>query len=354
MLSIGQARHLAPLLAGSTAPALIVRVDWTNWPRLGSGNIANSVPLQSLRHLAAIPAREALDAGASAITCFLFVGYDDALEAQNVEVCATYAAECRRLGLPLIIETIAMGPLVTGANVTEILSRAARMAVEIGADILKVPYTGDPITFKRLVQEAAVPVLVLGGAKSNQERDALELAQESLDAGASGVLMGRNVTQSPDPARAVEHLRALIHEGKSIDAILHGDRERPLRLAANAALCTGCRLCLLHCHVHFAGRFGLRFARLRIETDGLGENTPRVCDLCGRCVESCPTAALTFHPSRGYLQLDAFLCTGCRVCVKVCPDGLILFADNLPVFCDLCHGDAVCVQWCPTRALTVT
>jgi class I fructose-bisphosphate aldolase len=70
------------------------------------------------------------------------------------------------------------------------------MSVELGADALKIPYTGDVESFAHLVRVAQVPVLVLGGARSDNERDALELFAEGLEAGCSGCLMGRNVTKS--------------------------------------------------------------------------------------------------------------------------------------------------------------
>src|SRR3990170_2646009 len=142
--------------------------------------------------------------GASAITIYLFLGYNDRVEARGIEVCARFVAECHQIGLPCIIEPLAYGGQVTGANTVELLTLGARMAVELGADALKIPYTGDVDSFRRLVQIAGVPVLVLGGARSDNERDALELFAEGLQAGGKGCLMGRNVTKSADPQRLVE------------------------------------------------------------------------------------------------------------------------------------------------------
>ena len=67
-----------------------------------------------------------------------------------------------------------------------------------------------------------VPVLVLGGARSDNERDALELFAEGLEAGCSGCLMGRNVTKSPDPETLIRQLGQVAHDGYTVDDALRG------------------------------------------------------------------------------------------------------------------------------------
>ena len=107
------------------------------------------------------------------------------------------------------MEPLAVGGHVTGANVVDILTLGARICVELGADALKIPYTGDVDSFARLVRLSQVPVLVLGGARSDNERDCLELFAEGLEAGCQGCLMGRNVTKSPDPEKLIRQLGGL-------------------------------------------------------------------------------------------------------------------------------------------------
>ncbi len=175
LLSPGQSVRLAPQFQGRDGPALIVRADWMNMPRLGTSNVANAVPQRLLVHQKVITAIQALELGATAITIYLFLGYNDSIEAAGIDICARFAAECRQVGLPCIMEPLAYGGQVTGTNIVEILTLGARMCVELGADALKIPYTGDVNSFRRLAEIADVPVLVLGGARSEYERDALEL-----------------------------------------------------------------------------------------------------------------------------------------------------------------------------------
>jgi class I fructose-bisphosphate aldolase len=217
LLSPGQAIRLAPLFRGRDGPALIVRADWMNMPRLVGASAINSVQQHLLFHQKILTAEQALKLGAIAITIYLFLGYDDAVEAAGIESCARFASECRKAGLPCIMEPLAVGDRVTNANIVEILTLGARMCMELGADALKVPYTGDVNSFARLVSIAEIPVLVLGGERRNNDRAVLELFAEGLEANCSGCLMGRNVTKAPDPEKLIRQLSGIAHDGHSVD-----------------------------------------------------------------------------------------------------------------------------------------
>ena len=298
LVSPGQAVHLAPLFQGRDGPALIVRADWMNMPRLGTSNVANAVPQRLLLNEKVITAEQAVRLGASAITIYLFLGYTDRLEAQGVDKCAQFVTECRAVGLPCIIEPLAYGGQVTGSNIVELLTIGARMAVEIGADALKIPYTGDVESFRHLVSVSDVPVLVLGGARSDNERDALELFSEGLEAGASGCLMGRNVTKSPDPENLIRQLIHVAHDDWSVDQALRGEVWDYVRLKAAPAKCTGCNLCVVGCvSTHNGGGYGTHLSRLRIDPGNKpGQHKVMFCTLCKKCLDVCPTAGVTLAP----------------------------------------------------------
>jgi DhnA family fructose-bisphosphate aldolase class Ia/Fe-S-cluster-containing hydrogenase component 2 len=367
LLSPGQAMRLAPYFQGRNGPALIVRADWMNMPRLGTSNVANAVPQRLLAHQKVVTAQQALDLGASAITIYLFLGYNDHVETIGIDVCARFVRECHQVGLPCIIEPLAYGGQVTGANVVEILTLGARMAVEIGADALKIPYTGDVESFSNLVTVAGVPVLVLGGARSDTERDALELFAEGLQAGGSGCLMGRNVTKSPDPENMVAQLCGIAHQNWSVDRALLTETWDYLRLKAHPAKCTGCQLCVVACVAsHDSGDFGVTLSRLRIDPGRkTGQHKVMFCTLCKKCLDVCPTDALRWHEQTGAVELLVDLCTACDECVKICPTEVIVHSnegiqlasgeslDWYPVVCDLCGGEPECAIICPTEAIFV-
>ena len=367
LLSPGQAVRLAPQFQGRDGPAMIVRADWMNMPRLGTSNVANAVPQRLLVHQKVITAAQALELGATAITIYLFLGYNDSIEAAGIDICACFAAECRQVGLPCIMEPLAYGGQVTGANIVEILTLGARMCVELGADALKIPYTGDVKSFRRLVEMADVPVLVLGGARSEYERDALELFNEGLEAGGSGCLMGRNVTKSPNPGRMIEQLSGIAHNGLSVDLALRTEEWEFMRLKAHPAKCTGCDLCVTACVAsHDRGLYGTHLARLSITpASQSGIHKVMFCTLCKKCIDTCPTDALRWHTQTGAVELLVDNCTACGDCVDVCPTGVIFhsasgihtstgeYLDWYPIICDLCAGEPECARVCPTGALFI-
>jgi len=355
LMSFGTAQRLGHLMRGKDSPALLIRADWMNLPRLGGANVSNVLPVNKFKKIAASQAKDALNMGASGITIYYFIGYSDEFEAINLEQAAIFAKECRKVGLPLIIEPMAVGSMITGVNIAETLIASARIAVEIGADALKIPYTEDVNSFKKLVDQAGVPVLVLGGARSKEPRDALELVDEALRAGASGTVFGRNVTKAKDPEKMVKDLVDLVHNGKSIDEIFGKKVEGFFRLAGISANCVGCELCELACVAEHTGHYGKVHSFIQIDSKPIKAKFPthrvRVCTLCGLCVEACPEDALIIN-DKGRLELFPDKCTSCGLCIEACPFDVMYPDENgMPLFCDLCGGDPQCVRWCKYDAI---
>ena len=211
LLSPGQAVRFAEYFAAGRRPALIIRADWTNGPRLAILGERRFQPTYDLKLELACGASDALRLGASAVTAYYMAGYNDRFERDNIQSLASLASECRRVGLPCIIEPIAAGAAAFSGEAAGVLINAARVAAELGADALKIPYTGDIESFRALVRAASIPVLVLGGAKFDDEQNALKLAKDAVTAGGSGVVFGRNVTLSADPPGMVRKLREIVH-----------------------------------------------------------------------------------------------------------------------------------------------
>lgn len=209
LVAPGQARMYASVFTGRGAPALILRVDWTNRWRapeaLGSKE-------GRVRMIASV--EDALRLGADAVLSYVFFGYGDPdVEARQVEVVARLTAACEALGVGCILEPMARGKLV-GDDIyrADHIALGARIASELGADLLKTDYSGSPETFRQVTEAAFRPILIAGGPKTATLREALEMVKGALDAGAHGMFIGRNVFQADDPARMMGVLRRVIHD----------------------------------------------------------------------------------------------------------------------------------------------
>ena len=94
------------------------------------------------------------------------------------------------------------------------------VGVELGADIVKVPYTGDMESFSDVVSACCVPVVIAGGERMDSTRDVLQMVHDAIKAGGAGISMGRNVFQHPNRIQLVRALRAIVHENATVEEAL--------------------------------------------------------------------------------------------------------------------------------------
>jgi len=91
---------------------------------------------------------------------------------------------------------------------------ATRVGIECGADVIKVGYTGDPVSFGHIVSSCPVPVVAAGGPKNDTLEEALELMQGVVKSGARGATIGRNIWGHTNIREAIRAFKAVIHDGK--------------------------------------------------------------------------------------------------------------------------------------------
>lgn len=154
-------------------------------------------------------AEEAISIGADAVVLLVFPGIPD--EERSLLRLARLASECEQLGLPVMAEVIPGGWAKTVAWSIDNVARGARIAVELGADIVKTVCPGPPEEFAAVVDACPAPVVALGGPKMESEDDVVALAAGVVAAGAAGIAFGRNVWGSTDPATLVRRLRHAVH-----------------------------------------------------------------------------------------------------------------------------------------------
>lgn len=192
LLNLGTVRYFAEAVASGHVPGLIVRLDWTT----AFNDSAKIAPNGFQTCLVAHP-EDALRAGADAVITFFLVGSGDAeFEKKEVRRVGRLARECERLGLPLIVESLARGAQVKNPRDSKWLMLHTRMAAELGADVIKTENAEDVETMRDIVRNCPIPILVLGGTRTNSDQEVLLAVRAIMQSGAAGVFFGRNIFQS--------------------------------------------------------------------------------------------------------------------------------------------------------------
>jgi class I fructose-bisphosphate aldolase len=124
-------------------------------------------------------------------------------------------------GIPLLAMVYARGPKVKNEYDPEVVAHCARVGTELGADVVKVNYTGDKETFARVCNACCIPVVIAGGPKLDSTEDFLRMVHDSLEAGGAGLSVGRNVFQHENPTRLVQALNMIVHDDESVEAALN-------------------------------------------------------------------------------------------------------------------------------------
>jgi predicted phospho-2-dehydro-3-deoxyheptonate aldolase len=152
----------------------------------------------------------AIELGATAISIHVNLGA--ASEAEMLKDFGIVADRSCRWGIPLL----AMMYVRDGSKASEYdpvkIGHAARVAEELGADIVKVNYTGDPDSFAQVIAGVAVPVVIAGGPKMNSTVELLEMVTDAIAAGAQGVALGRNIFQDQNPERLAHAVRLILDQ----------------------------------------------------------------------------------------------------------------------------------------------
>ncbi|MCM0756886.1 2-amino-3,7-dideoxy-D-threo-hept-6-ulosonate synthase [Desulfovibrio aminophilus] len=161
---------------------------------------------------------DAIRLGADGVSVHVNLG--DETEPTMLHDLGTIASRANEWGMPLLAMVYARGPKITDEFDPEVVAHCARVGMELGADVVKVPYTGDPETFARVVASCCIPVVIAGGPKLNSTRAFLEMVRDSVAAGGAGLSVGRNVFQHKDPGALTRALRGVVHENMPVDEAL--------------------------------------------------------------------------------------------------------------------------------------
>lgn len=218
LLSFGNARRLQSR-RGAAKPALVVRADVSNLYAPKKPTFVYSRYLKD-----AVERALRLDA-AAVLFNFFFVQEDPTIHDQCIRNICEARAECERYGMPLIAEPLVLElDQKTGryalSDDPKLLLPLHRQAAELGVDVIKA----DPIDSIESFAEAVeltrgIPLLPRGGSKVGAE-EILKRTYRMLQAGARGVVYGRNIFQSPDVLAMIDTVHGLVHEQWTLEQSL--------------------------------------------------------------------------------------------------------------------------------------
>jgi len=161
---------------------------------------------------------EAVRLGADGVSVHVNLG--DTNEREMLADLGRVARSADEWGMPLLAMVYARGPRVDNEFDPAVVAHCARVGVELGADVVKGPYTGGMESFSDEVSACCIPVVIAGGPRTESTRQFLEMVDNSLKAGGSGLSVGRNVFQHPRRTRLVQALRGLVHENMPLEQAL--------------------------------------------------------------------------------------------------------------------------------------
>ncbi len=179
--------------------------------RMDGGATMRSATPGNLRRLFSV--EDALRLGADAVACMGMIGYEE--EAASLQVLSELTTQAAAWNMPVMAEMLVKSQ--GGGDLTaEEVGFAMRIGAELGADFIKTHYAPPIERFRSAMQACYCLVVILGGSKTEDEADILELVAESLEAGAQGVAIGRNVWQHSDPQAMCRALVSLVHSGATV------------------------------------------------------------------------------------------------------------------------------------------
>jgi len=152
--------------------------------------------------------KEALELGAKAVGFTIYIGSQH--EDKMIEEFEVIQREAHAKGIPVVAWVYARGSSVRVRQSGELMAYAARTGLEIGADIVKVKYDGNPSSLKWAVKSAGKAKVVIAGGMKKDESLFLKQAKEILNAGAIGLAVGRNIWQHENPSEITKKVAKIL------------------------------------------------------------------------------------------------------------------------------------------------
>ncbi len=145
---------------------------------------------------------EAIKLGADGVSVQVNLGVPT--ESNMIKDLGMVSKACLEWGMPLLV-------MIYSHSNTRDAAHEARVAEELGADIVKINYPGSAEKVEQVVKGVNIPVLIAGGNKLNVTEELFIMINNALNSGASGIAIGRNIFQYEDPQLITSLVSKLVH-----------------------------------------------------------------------------------------------------------------------------------------------
>jgi class I fructose-bisphosphate aldolase len=160
----------------------------------------------------------AADLGADAVGFTVYGGSNH--EVEMVEEFREAQEGARDYELPVVMWSYPRGQGLKNDTKPGTIAYAARLALELGADVAKVKYPGSQSAMEQAVRMAGPTKVVMSGGSKVSDEAFLTDVKATMDAGGKGLAVGRNVWQRENPERILDALEQVIFEETSVEEAL--------------------------------------------------------------------------------------------------------------------------------------
>jgi fructose-bisphosphate aldolase/2-amino-3,7-dideoxy-D-threo-hept-6-ulosonate synthase len=155
----------------------------------------------------------AIKYAADAVAIEILVGA--AAERKMFEQAGVVLEACEDWNIPKIFMMYPVDSYVEQKGEMEAIRQSARAGAELGATIVKTSWAGSKAAMAKVIEACPAPLVVAGGSKKTVE-ETFQLVRDSMDVGAIGVAMGRNLWGAENPVKMIRAMSAVVHEGAAV------------------------------------------------------------------------------------------------------------------------------------------
>ena len=210
MVNMAMVRHFNHLFKGKNAPGIVAAIDLNMLAeKLGPGMMEEG------QNMMMSSIEEAVRYGVDCVKVLMTWGQVDLhLQHQAFSIVGQISEQCAKWNMPYMIEPNLWGQRVDKSlyKNNKMLGDTARIAAEMGADILKIDFSGDIKAYAEVVKASIVPVFLLGGAKEGSFKPFMEKLAGAMQAGCAGAVIGRSIWQAKDINKMVEACKLAVHK----------------------------------------------------------------------------------------------------------------------------------------------